>query len=116
MVDLKGNPFYLKDEQIAWVNRTLENLTLDEKVGQLFCPIGMSTDEKALFDLAANKKVGGLLFRPGKGEEVQQAHRYLQQQAKVPMLIAANLEAGGTGSASFPLHWSRRRRSAWSVG
>ncbi|MEI2802617.1 MAG: glycoside hydrolase family 3 N-terminal domain-containing protein [Trichococcus flocculiformis] len=99
MVDLKGNPFYLKDEQIAWVNRTLENLTLDEKVGQLFCPIGMSTDEKALFDLAANKKVGGLLFRPGKGEEVQQAHRYLQQQAKVPMLIAANLEAGGTGSA-----------------
>ena len=25
MVDLKGNPFYLKDEQIAWVNRTLEN-------------------------------------------------------------------------------------------
>ena len=99
MVDLKGNPFYLKDEQIAWVNRTLENLTLDEKVGQLFCPIGMSTDEKALFDLAANKKVGGLLFRPGKGEEVQQAHRYLQHQAKVPMLIAANLEAGGTGSA-----------------
>ena len=83
MVDLKGNPFYLKDEQIAWVNRTLENLTLDEKVGQLFCPIGMSTDEKALFDLAANKKVGGLLFRPGKGEEVQQAHRYLQHQAKV---------------------------------
>lgn len=23
MVDLKGNPFYLKDEQIAWVNRML---------------------------------------------------------------------------------------------
>ena len=66
MIDLKGNPFYLKDEQIAWVNRTLESLTLDEKVGQLFCPIGMSTDEKALFDLAVNKKVGGLMFVPVK--------------------------------------------------
>ena len=30
---------------------------------------------------------------------MQQAHCYLQQQAKIPLLIAANLEAGGTGSA-----------------
>ena len=99
MIDLKANPFYLKEEQIAWVQQTLASLTLDEKVGQLFCPIGMSTDEGALHDLAVDKKIGGLLFRPGKGEEVQEAHRYLQQQAKVPLLIAANLEAGGTGIA-----------------
>lgn len=99
MIDLRANPFYLKEEQIAWVNKTLASLTLDEKVGQLFCPIGMSTDEAALHDLAVDKKIGGLLFRPGKGEEVQEAHRYLQQQAKVPLLIAANLEAGGTGIA-----------------
>ncbi|PTQ82957.1 beta-N-acetylhexosaminidase [Trichococcus patagoniensis] len=99
MIDLRANPFYLKEEQIAWVNQTLASLTLEEKVGQLFCPIGMSTDEGALHDLAVDKKIGGLLFRPGKGEEVQEAHRYLQQQAKVPLLIAANLEAGGTGIA-----------------
>ena len=92
MVDLKGNPFYLKDEQIAWVNRTLENLRLDEKVGQLFCPIGMSTDEKALFDLAANKKVGGLLFRPGKGEEVQQ----------LSLRTTANVQLRGHHLLMFP--------------
>ena len=39
MIDLKGNPFFLSDEQIAWVNDTRESMTIEEKVGQLFCPI-----------------------------------------------------------------------------
>lgn len=44
MIDLKGNPFYLSDEAIAWVKGTLASLTTEEKVGQLFCPIGFSGD------------------------------------------------------------------------
>ena len=39
MIDFKGNPFYLNDTQIAWVQSTLASMTDDEKIGQLFCPI-----------------------------------------------------------------------------
>ena len=31
MVDLKAKPFYLNDEDIQWVNDTLDSLSLDEK-------------------------------------------------------------------------------------
>ena len=35
-LDLKAKPFYLTDEDIKWVEETLEGLTLDEKIGQIF--------------------------------------------------------------------------------
>ena len=37
MIDLKANPFYLDDKDIAWVERTLASLTEEEKIGQIFC-------------------------------------------------------------------------------
>lgn len=36
MIDLKAKPFYLSDEDVAWVESTLASLTTDEKIGQLF--------------------------------------------------------------------------------
>lgn len=36
MIDLKGNPFYLKDDDIQWVESTLASMTQEEKIGQLF--------------------------------------------------------------------------------
>ena len=36
MINLKEKPFYLSDEDIRWVNDTLNSLSLDEKIGQLF--------------------------------------------------------------------------------
>lgn len=32
MVNLKGNPFYLSDEDAAWVEQTIAEMTEDEKV------------------------------------------------------------------------------------
>ena len=43
-MDLKRKPFYLDDTAIEWVNNTLNGLTEDEKIGQLFFPIGFSTE------------------------------------------------------------------------
>ena len=37
------------------------------------------------------------MFRTGKTEELFDAYSYLQTNSKVPMLLAANLEAGGDG-------------------
>ena len=36
MVDLRAKPYYLNDEDIAWVESTIASMTDEEKVGQLF--------------------------------------------------------------------------------
>ncbi|WP_340003973.1 glycoside hydrolase family 3 N-terminal domain-containing protein [Paenibacillus sp. FSL K6-0276] len=100
MVDLKAKPFHLDDEGIKWVEQTLASLDLAGKVGQLFCPIGFTDDKAQLALLTQGIKIGGIMFRPGPGEMVQETHRYLQDTSDIPLLIAANLEAGGNGSAA----------------
>ena len=97
-MDLKRKPFYLDDTAIEWVNNTLNGLTEDEKIGQLFFPIGFSTEKEYLNHLRS-LGIGGLFFRPGVAEEVQQTYEYMQRTRKVPLLTAANLEDGGNGSS-----------------
>ena len=36
LVDLSKKPYYLDETQIAWVEKTIESMTDEEKVGQLF--------------------------------------------------------------------------------
>lgn len=36
-LNLKGKPFYLEEDQVAWVNETYESMSLEEKAGQLIC-------------------------------------------------------------------------------
>lgn len=96
-MDLKAKPFYLSEEDIRWVEETKDSLTLDEKLGQLFFPIGYSSNEQYLQYEILAKNPGGLMFRTGKTEELFEAYTYLQNHSKVPMLLAANLEAGGDG-------------------
>lgn len=98
MVDLKAKPFYLDDEGIKWVKDTLASMTIEEKIGQLFCPVGFTNDEEQLKQIIG-KGIGGMMYRGGIGAEIQERHRFLQSQAKIPLMIAANLEAGGIGSA-----------------
>lgn len=100
MINLRINPFFLDDEGIDWVNKTLETMTIQEKIGQLFCPVGFTTDENVLKMLTQKVGIGGIMYRPAPGKEAQEAHRLLQANSKIPLLIAANLEAGGIGSAS----------------
>lgn len=99
MIDLKGKPFYLSEEDIKWVNDTLSKMGLKEKVGQLFCPIGSSFDESELEKLVTDIKPCGIMFRKSPGRELQQAHRFLQSKSEIPLLVAANLEIGGKGIA-----------------
>ena len=98
-INLKGNPFYLNDSDIEWIEDTIKNMTLEEKIGQLFCPIGMVPDEAYLKNALLSKHIGGILFRSGESKEMQRIHNFLQENSKIPLLIAANLEAGGDGIA-----------------
>ena len=94
---LRERPFYLNDEQIKWVEDTLEQMTEKEKIGQLFCLISYSSEEKFLRELTEKYMVGGVMGRKMPVEEVHQMITTLQETSKIPMLIAANFEAGGDG-------------------
>ena len=95
--DLKANPFFLDEKQIAWVETTLASLTEDEKLGQLFCPISFSSDENYLRHELLQYRVGGLLFKTSPSAEVRGALEFMQKNSRVPLLCAANLEFGSTG-------------------
>ena len=99
MIDLKARPFYLNDEQIKWVEETLSSMTLREKVGQVFCPMGYASDDSSLHHTVAELGVGGMMYRPGAAAEIQSTHRRIQEMAKIPLLLAANTECGGNGLA-----------------
>ena len=99
-MDLKAKPFYLSDEDIAWVKNTLSSMSLDEKVGQLFCLIGWGSNEEYLKNLTQKYKVGGLMCRPMPAAETLESVRILQESSKIPLLISANLESGGNGIAA----------------
>lgn len=97
MINLKEKPFYLSETDIQWVEETKESLSLEEKLQQLFFPIGYSTDEDYLKYEILGRAPGGMMFRAGNKEEILSAYSYLQKNAKVPMFLSANLEAGGDG-------------------
>ncbi|MPW26579.1 glycoside hydrolase family 3 protein [Alkalibaculum sp. M08DMB] len=94
---LSEKPFYLSDSDIQWVKKTYENMTLDEKVGQLFFLTGPATDKNYLNHATNDLKVGGLMCRVMDKDHVVESVAYLQRNSNIPMLIAANLEAGGNG-------------------
>jgi len=97
MVNLKANPFFLDDEGIQWVNETLASMTLEEKAGQVFAPLGMGDSEEMLRGMICGLGVGGIMYRPGPKAVIQETHRKIQSMAKIPLLLAANTEAGGSG-------------------
>lgn len=98
-MDLKKAPFYLDDSDIVWVEKTLEGMSFEEKIGQLFCPIGYSTEPEYL-NMLLSFHIGGLFFRDGAGEEMRDTFDYAQRHSAVPLLIPSNLEAGGDGAAT----------------
>lgn len=97
-VDLKAAPFNLDDTAITWVNTTLESMTLEEKIGQLFINHNNDYSPEYLDGVLANFHVGGMRYRPGPSAAVQEHIRHAQSKSKVPLLVASNPEMGGAGS------------------
>ena len=48
MVNLKVKPYNLDEEAIKWVEDTIHNMSIEEKIGQLFVNMGASRDEEYL--------------------------------------------------------------------
>lgn len=99
-VDLKAKPFNLSDEDVKWVEDTIANMTIEEKIGQLFVNMGSSRTKEYLKDVLDNYHIGAVRYNPGKAEEVWEQNYILQTESKIPLLIAANTERGGDGACT----------------
>jgi beta-N-acetylhexosaminidase len=93
---LRAKPFYLDTEALAWVKNTLASMTEIEKIHQLFCLVAYTANREEI-DRFTALGAGGIMCRQmSSGEAIEIISRF-QSQAKIPLLIAANLEAGGNG-------------------
>lgn len=100
MVDLKAKPYDLDEEGIRWVEDTIASMTLEEKIGQLFVNMGASRTEEYLTQVLRDYKFGAVRYNPGKAAEVHDQNRILQENSKIPLLIASNAESGGNGACT----------------
>ena len=108
MVDLKNRPFCLDDQAIAWVNDMLNGMTLDEKIGHLFCPILYSNDKRELQDFTDAVRPGAVFYRSANASELQDCLRVLQERSRIPLLVGSNLEDGGNGAAFEGTYFGRQ--------
>src|SRR5882762_1685524 len=88
-------------EALKWADKELKRMSLDEKIGQIIA-VGLNAsylnqDSEAFKDLRhqiVDNHIGGIiLFRGPVYESVMIVNR-MQQLAKYPLLISADLEAG----------------------
>ncbi len=98
MVDMKAKPFYLTDEDCKWVEDTIAGMTVDEKIGQLFFNMGSSREEEYLKMTVRDYHIGGIRYNPATADEIYEQNRILQENSKIPLIIACNTESGGDGA------------------
>lgn len=95
---MKAKPFYLTDEDCRWVEDTIAGMTVDEKIGQLFFNMGSSREEEYLKMTVRDYHIGGIRYNPATADEVYEQNRILQENSKIPLIIACNTESGGDGA------------------
>jgi len=100
MVNLKAKPYFLDDEGVRWVKETIASMTIEEKIGQLFINMGASRDEAYLKDVLNRYHIAGVRYNPGPAADIHEQNRILQENSRIPLLIAANTEAGGNGACT----------------
>lgn len=96
-IDLKAKPLYLKEEQIAWVKETLASMSTEEKLHHLFCLVLYNDEEDYCRYLGEKIKPGGFMCRVMSTGQCVKAVEYMDKYSRIPLLVAANLEAGGNG-------------------
>jgi len=103
IVDLKKKPFYLNNTEIAWIEDTINRMTTKEKIGQLFLHLFdnvSSYDDRKIKEFLDKYPVGGARYESAHSSEVQSFINRLQKNSKIPLLVAANCDAGGNGACT----------------
>ncbi len=86
------------DAQTIWVDSIMKNMTLDEKIGQLFMIQAYSNKDKKHADYITSMikeyHVGNLIFMQGTPEKQARLNNDYQAVAKVPLMIGFDGEWG----------------------
>jgi beta-N-acetylhexosaminidase len=85
----------------SWAQRVLDDMTLEEKAGQLimpwvlgdFAPEGSASHER-VFTYIEEHKIGGVIMSVGTPFEVAAKLNDFQRHSEIPLLVAADLETG----------------------
>ncbi|CZD18337.1 glycoside hydrolase family 3 N-terminal domain-containing protein [Streptococcus pneumoniae] len=100
LVDLRKKPYNLDEEAISWVENTIAQMTLDEKIGHLFVNMGIQRTEEYLTGVLEDYKIAAVRYNPGPAADIWEQNYILQTKSKIPLLIAANTESGGNGAVT----------------
>lgn len=106
-------------DRSSWAERTLEEMTLEEKAGQLimpwvlgdFAPEGSPSHER-VFSFIDEHKIGGIIMSVGTPFDVAAKLNDLQGHSEIPLLVAADLETG----AGFRMRGAIHMPSAIDLG
>ena len=99
-MDYTKKPFYLKEDDLKWVEETFASMTQDEKLNQVFVDMLWNEPAKEVFEHQKKHQFGGYRYSNSSKEKLHAQNSSIQQASKIPALIAANVEAGGNGAVS----------------
>ena len=100
LVELRKKPYSLDEEAISWIEETIAQMTLDEKIGHLFVNMGSQRTEEYLTGVLNDYKIAAVRYNPGPAADIWEQNYILQTKSKIPLLIAANTESGGNGAVT----------------
>ncbi len=85
-----------KEKMQQWVDSVFNELSIDEKIGQLFMPIvdPSSSWKNRIASYINNQKIGGVLFSKGTLSSQAEMTNYIQSISKTPLLISLDGEWG----------------------
>ena len=93
-----GRPEFIQDYEQQWVDSVMNELSLEEQIGQLFMVAAYSNKDKnhqeEINALIKKYKIGGLIFFQGGPARQAKLTNHFQSLSEVPLLIAIDGEWG----------------------
>lgn len=110
---IKFDVFELEEEDIQWIDSTINAMPLFDKCAQIFMPAVFgrnldtsSSEFKNTIELVRDYGIGGIVISSGGIDETALMINELQKYAKIPLLVSADFENGVgmriIGTDTFP--------------
>lgn len=91
---LYEKPFFLDQAGVQWVMDTLDAMSVDEKIEQLFCVEIRAGETEKIEKITVQHKAGAVMCLPGEKQELYDLIADLQKKSRIPMLVGGNFEEG----------------------
>ena len=81
MVDLRKKPYYLSEEQVQWVEDTINSMTIEEKIGQLFVNMVTDRSPEALKEVVDTYHPGAIRYQNAPADVRDMHHQDICPEA-----------------------------------